>query len=188
MYECQVDKEWTLGSSVLYSGTHLPEFPSLYRSRLGLATREIGTRLGRWKPSGVLYSESHNRVPGTVMVHDIELTGSLIGWGSPWTCMSSSFSFSESWARCMSSSMVKGSSFCRSPVSRLAVVRQTWHLLCPCGFQFALEFPNFVPPFPSWLQGWLIYSDFGHNIGHRGNVLHRVFHWFPQFCKVYSLL
>lgn len=35
-----------------------------------------------------------------------------------------SFSFSESWARCLSISVAKGSSFCRSPASsRLEVVR-----------------------------------------------------------------
>lgn len=76
VYECQVDKEWTLVA--LYcqfscSGTHLPEFPSLHGSRLGLAIKEIGTRLERWKQSSVFSSESHSWVP----VHDIESAGSL---------------------------------------------------------------------------------------------------------------
>lgn len=104
----------------------------------------------------------------------IECAGSLVGRVRAQICMSSSFGFSESWSRCMSSSIVKGSSFYRSPVSREEMFRQSWDPVCV--FWFALDFPNSVPSFPSWSWGWLIYTDFGSNTRHRGNAWHRILH------------
>lgn len=142
-----------------------PELLSLCGSKLGLATREICMRFESGSEvAAVFNTEGHCGARyyfsswSWLLIHWlISLT-----WNKSWTHSSSSshrmssFIFSESWARYMCRSIVKGTSFpCRSVTSsRLEVVKDRhrfqmslWNPVCPLRFQFVFVLPNF----PCWL-------------------------------------